>query len=259
MKAVILAGGYGARFSDETRVRPKPMIEIGGRPILWHILKMYGHHGITDFVVCCGYKGYAIKEYFANYLLHMSDVTVDMSSGAMRVHEGRAEPWTVTLAETGEATMTGGRIKRVAGHLDGEFCLTYGDGVSDVDIAALVAFHRRQGREATLTAVQPTGRYGALVVEGDRAVRFREKPAGDAQWVNGGFMVCRPEVLDRIEGDGTAFEGEPLDSLARDGQLAVWKHRGFWQSMDTPRDRAHLEQLWSSGRAPWRIWEAAGD
>lgn len=258
MKAVILAGGYGSRLSEETHIRPKPMVEIGGRPILWHILKIYSHYDITEFVICCGYKGYAIKEYFANYVLHMSDVTIDMAGNAMEVHNRKAEPWKVTLVDTGEATMTGGRILRVADHIDGDFCLTYGDGLSDVDIGGLVAFHREQDCLATMTAVQPTGRYGALAVEGDRVVRFQEKPVGDRQWVNGGFMVCRPEVLERIEGDETAFEKAPLEGLAKDGQLAVWRHRGFWQAMDTLRDKTYLERLWSSGRAPWRIWEASG-
>lgn len=251
---MILAGGYGSRLSEETYVRPKPMVEIGGRPMLWHILKIYGHHGITDFIICCGYKGYAIKEYFANYVLHMSDVTVDMASDSIEVHNRKAEPWRVTLVDTGEATMTGGRVRRVADHIDGDFCLTYGDGLSDVDLTGLVKFHEQQGCEATMTAVRPTGRYGALVVKGNRVTQFQEKPEGDRQWINGGFMVCRSDVLQRIEGDSTIFERGPLEGLAEDGQLAIWKHEGFWQAMDTLRDKNLLEELWASGSAPWRVW-----
>lgn len=254
MKTVILAGGLGTRISEESHLRPKPMIEIGGRPILWHIMKLYGFHGITEFVVCCGYRGYMIKEYFANYFLHMSDVTIDLSTNDMEVHNQRGEDWKITLIDTGEMTQTGGRIRRVAGYVDGTFCLTYGDGVSDVDIAALIAFHRRQGTEATMTAIQPAGRFGALAMDGLRVTSFQEKPRGDNQWVNGGFMVCEPSVFDRIEGDSTVFEKGPLEQLAGNGQLSVWKHDGFWQAMDTMRDRTHLEALWSSGKAPWKIW-----
>lgn len=255
MKAVILAGGLGTRISEESHLRPKPMIEIGGRPIIWHIMKIYGAHGITEFVICCGYKGYMIKEYFANYFLHMSDVTIDLSDNAMEVHNQSAEPWKITLVDTGELTQTGGRIRRIRPFIDGTFCLTYGDGVSDVDITALIDFHRAQGCEATLTAIQPAGRFGAPAIEGDRVRSFHEKPKGDNRWVNGGFMVCEPAVFDRLEGDDTVFEQEPLEGLARDGQLALWKHDGFWMAMDTLRDKNRLEELWASGKAPWRIWE----
>ncbi|TNF57898.1 MAG: glucose-1-phosphate cytidylyltransferase [Rhodobacteraceae bacterium] len=255
MKAVILAGGLGTRISEESHLRPKPMIEIGGRPILWHIMKIYGHHGITDFVICCGYKGYMIKEYFANYFLHMSDVTIDLADNSMQVHNRAAEPWKVTLVDTGELTQTGGRIKRIAGHIDGTFCLTYGDGVSNVNIRDLVAFHRDQGCEATITAIQPAGRFGALGLDGDRVTSFAEKPKGDLQWVNGGFMVCEPSILQRIGGDDTVFERGPLEGLARDRQLALWRHNDFWQSMDTLRDKTYLEDLWTSGKAPWRVWD----
>ncbi len=231
------------------------MIEIGGYPIIWHIMKLYGHFGINDFVVCCGYKGYLIKEYFANYFLHMSDVTIDLAGNNMEVHNQSAEPWKVTLVDTGEATQTGGRIKRVAGFLDGTFCLTYGDGVSDVDIAALLRFHREQGVEATLTAVQPDGRFGALRVEDDRVTAFQEKPQGDNRWINGGFMVCETSILGRLEGDETVFEQAPLEGLAIDRQLAIWKHDGFWMAMDTLRDKTRLEEMWHSGAAPWKTWE----
>ena len=255
MKAVILAGGLGTRISEESHLRPKPMIEIGGRPILWHIMKTYGHHGINDFVICCGYKGYMIKEYFANYFLHMSDVTIDLSNNAMEVHNQGAEPWKVTLVDTGEMTQTGGRMKRVANHLSETFCPTYGDGVSDVDITALVDFHKTKDCEATMTAIQPAGRFGALEIEGDRIASFHEKPKGDKQWVNGGVMVCEPSVLSRVEGDATIFEKAPLEELAKDRQLAIWKHEGFWQSMDTLRDKNLLEELWAAGNAPWRVWK----
>lgn len=254
MKAVILAGGMGTRISEESHLRPKPMIEIGGRPILWHIMKIYGAHGITDFVICCGYKGYMIKEYFANYFLHMSDVTLDMADNRMEVHQGKAEPWRVTLIDTGETTMTGGRLKRVADHLDGTFCLTYGDGVADVDIKALVALHKAQKTEATVTAIQPPARYGALDIRNGRVERFLEKPAGDGQWINGGFFVCETSVLDRIDGDAMPWEAAPLEGLARDGQLSVYMHPGFWAAMDTLRDKRHLEDLWEKGRAPWKVW-----
>ena len=256
-KAVILAGGLGTRISEETHLKPKPMIEIGGRPILWHIMKIYAAHGITDFIVCCGYKGYVIKEYFANYFLHSSDVTVDLAKGALEVHESSAEPWRVTLVDTGEQTMTGGRLKRVARYLEGEkrFCFTYGDGVADVDIRALVRHAEERGTAATLTAVQPPGRFGALKLEGDRIDSFTEKPVGDGAWVNGGFFVLSPEVLGRIAGDSTVWEREPIESLARDGQLSSYFHRGFWQPLDTLRDKNHLEELWSTGRAPWKVWK----
>lgn len=254
MKAVILAGGLGTRISEESHLRPKPMIEIGGRPILWHIMKLYGHHGITEFVICCGYKGYVIKEYFANYFLHMSDVTFDMQSNQMQVHNRKAEPWKVTLVDTGETTLTGGRLKRVGDYLDGTFCLTYGDGVADVDVAALVAFHRAAGTEATVTAIQPEGRFGALEIAQDRVTAFEEKPRGDGRWINGGFFVCEPAVLDRLAGDQTSWENEPLQQLALDGQLAVYKHHGFWAAMDTMRDKTRLEAQWAEGRAPWKVW-----
>lgn len=256
MKAVILAGGLGTRISEETHLRPKPMVEIGGKPILWHILKMYSHHGIQDFVICCGYKGYVIKEYFANYFLHMSDVTFDMSTNRMEVHQRHAEPWRVTLVDTGEDTLTGGRLRRVRDYVRDEeaFCFTYGDGVSDVDIGASVRFHRRHGRLATVTAVQPPGRYGALRRDGDRVAGFTEKPRGDGGLINGGVFVLSPKCLDRIEGDQTSWEGEPLMSLARDGQLMAFEHNGFWQPMDTLREKNLLEDLWVSGRAPWKTW-----
>ncbi len=254
MKAVILAGGLGTRISEESHLRPKPMIEIGGRPILWHIMKLYGHHGITDFVICCGYKGYIIKEYFANYFLHMSDVTFDLAANQMEVHHRSAEPWRVTLVDTGETTLTGGRLKRVADHLDGTFCLTYGDGVSNVDIAALVATHRAAGTRATVTAIQPEGRYGALEIAEGRVTRFEEKPRGDGRWINGGFFVCEPSVIDLIAGDETAWEGDPLRRLAADGDLSVYPHHGFWAAMDTLRDKNRLEELWTRNAAPWKVW-----
>ncbi|NDD14008.1 MAG: glucose-1-phosphate cytidylyltransferase [Betaproteobacteria bacterium] len=257
MQAVILAGGLGTRIAEETALRPKPMIEVGGRPILWHILKIYSAHGINDFVVCCGYKGYVIKEYFANYFLHMSDVTFDMSSNQMCVHNQKAEPWRVTLVDTGDDTQTGGRLRRVADYLDeGEdFCFTYGDGVGDMDIAASIDFHRQHGCEATMTAVQPPGRFGSLDIQDTRIERFLEKPVGDGGWINGGFFVLKPAVLRRIAGDGTYWEKEPLESLAKDGQLRAWHHRGFWQPMDTLRDKQTLESLWASGQAPWKVWD----
>jgi glucose-1-phosphate cytidylyltransferase len=254
MKVVILAGGLGTRISEESHLRPKPMIEIGGQPILWHIMKIYGAHGITNFVICCGYKGYVIKEYFANYFLHMSDVTFHMAENRMEVHQGKAEPWRVTLIDTGEATLTGGRLKRVADYIDGTFCLTYGDGVTDLDITALIAHHRAQGAEATVTAIQPPARYGALDIDEGRVKRFLEKPIGDGQWINGGFFVCETSVLSRIAGDDTPWEGAPLEGLARDGQLSVYRHPGFWAAMDTLRDKRHLEELWENGCAPWKVW-----
>jgi glucose-1-phosphate cytidylyltransferase len=256
MKAVILAGGLGTRISEETHLKPKPMIEIGGKPILWHILKLYSHYGINDFIICCGYKGYVIKEYFANYFLHMSDVTFHMKSNTMEVHHQKAESWQVTLVDTGEATMTGGRLKRVQPYVDDEtFCFTYGDGVADVDISALITFHQQQKRLATLTAVQPPGRYGALQLESEGSVHaFQEKPEGDGGWINGGFFVLEPKVIDLIEGDHTTWEQEPLKALAEDGQLSAYHHKGFWQPMDTLRDRMHLEDLWQTGKAPWKRW-----
>lgn len=256
MKAVILAGGLGTRISEETAVRPKPMVEIGGKPILWHILKGYSVHGINDFVICCGYKGYVIKEFFANYFLHTSDVTFDIQYNTMQVHQRHAEPWKVTLVDTGETTMTGGRLKRVREYVanDEAFCLTYGDGVGDVDIAASVAFHREHGKLATMTAVQPPGRFGALDIEGQRIVTFKEKPRGDGGWINGGFFVLSPKVIDYIDGDSTVWEQGPMESLARDNQIDAFFHHGFWQPMDALRDKVYLEELWQSGKAPWKRW-----
>lgn len=255
MKAVILAGGLGTRISEETSVRPKPMIEIGGMPVLWHILKIYSHHGINDFVICLGYKGYLIKEYFANYFLHRSDVTIDLRSNAMDVHHRHAEPWRITLVDTGVDTQTGGRLRRVAGYLDeGPFCFTYGDGVADIDIGAAVDFHRRRGTVATISAVQPPGRFGALDIQGERILRFEEKPSGDGSWINGGFFVLERAAIDYIQGDDTVWEREPLEALAREGQLSAWVHRGFWQPMDTLRDKNRLEDLWQRGVAPWKVW-----
>lgn len=256
MKAVILAGGRGTRLAEETSLRPKPMVEIGGRPILWHIMKIYAAHGVTDFVICLGYKGWQIKEFFLNYRSHAADLTVDLATGAVEVLRPNAEPWRVTLVDTGEDTMTGGRLKRIAPHVAGDqaFCMTYGDGVGDVDITALIAFHRAHGRQATVTAVVPPGRFGALQREGDRVAAFTEKPAGDGGTINGGFFVLSPRVLDRIAGDATVWENEPLTGLAHDGELCAYDHRGFWQPMDTLRDREQLERLWSEGRAPWRVW-----
>jgi glucose-1-phosphate cytidylyltransferase len=256
MKAVLLAGGLGTRISEESILRPKPMIEVGGRPILWHIMKMYANHGIRDFVVCLGYKSYMVKEYFANYYLHSSDVAIDTKKGTIKYIETSAEDWSVTLVDTGEDTMTGGRLKRVGKYLiPGEsFCLTYGDGVSDVDITKLVAFHKVHGKQATVTAVMPPGRYGALDLTGDMVNRFIEKPQGDNGMINGGFFVLQPEVLERIEGDSISWEHEPLESLARDQELMAFRHQGFWQPMDTLRDKNHLEQLWQTGKAPWKMW-----
>jgi glucose-1-phosphate cytidylyltransferase len=256
VKAEILAGGYGTRISEETHLRPKPMIEIGGRPILWHIMKIYSAHGVNDFVICCGYKGYLIKEYFSNYSLHMSDVTFDMANGAVEVHQRYTEPWRVTLVDTGDDTMTGGRLKRVAGHLRGEdpFCFTYGDGLADIDVSGSITFHRQHGRLATVAAVQPPGRFGALRLDGDRVGGFSEKPPGDGGLINGGFFVLSPRCLDRIAGDGTSWEAEPLAGLAAEGELMAWRHLGFWQPMDTARERTLLETLWDTGEAPWKIW-----
>ena len=256
MKAVILAGGLGTRISEETSTRPKPMVEIGGKPMLWHIMKIYSAHGINDFIVCLGYKGYMIKEYFANYFLHMSDVTFDMVGNKMEVHQNSAEPWRVTLVDTGEDTMTGGRLKRVAEYVKDEeqFCFTYGDGVADVDISALINFHRLHGKLATITAVQPAGRYGALEMQGRAVKGFVEKPRGDGGWINGGFFVISPKCLALIEGDSSSWEGVPLTKLAADGELMAFEHSGFWQPMDTLRDKNHLEALWQEGRAPWKTW-----
>lgn len=255
MKAVILAGGMGTRISEESHLRPKPMIEIGGRPILWHIMKIYSHHGINDFVICLGYKGYMIKEYFANYFLHMSDVTFDMSCNQMHVHYKSAEPWKVTLVDTGENSMTGGRLRRVREYLDNDdFCFTYGDGVADVNIGDLVAFHLAHRKLATVTAIQPPGRYGALEMAGSRVLGFQEKPKGDGGWINGGFFVLSPQVLDYIEGDDTTWEQEPLIRLAEQSQLQAYEHAGFWQAMDTLREKNHLEELWQAGVAPWKVW-----
>lgn len=255
MKAVILAGGLGTRLSEETSLKPKPMIEIGGKPILWHILKLYSAHGINDFVICCGYKGYIIKEYFANYFLHMSDVTFDMQENAMEIHERKAEPWRVTLVDTGDSTMTGGRLKRVASYVGKEtFCFTYGDGVGNIDISGLLAFHRSHGKKATVTAVQPPGRFGALGLSANRVDCFLEKPHGDGGWINGGFFVLSPEVIDLIESDDITWEGRPLETLARQGELQAFFHEGFWQPMDTMRDKTQLEELWSNGKAPWKVW-----
>lgn len=257
MKAVILAGGLGTRLSEETAVRPKPMVEVGGRPILWHIMKIYSHHGIDDFIVCCGYRGEVIKRWFAEYTLHHSDVTVDLRGGCVRVLERRSEPWRVTLVDTGDQTMTGGRLRRVRDHIGDEtFCLTYGDGLADIDLTAELAFHRDHGLAATMAAVQPEGRFGAIVLRDEQTTvdAFREKPVGDGAWVNGGFFVLEPSVIDHIDGDQVSWEHEPLRRLAHDGQLAAFRHHGFWQPMDTLRDRQVLEQLWTGGAAPWRVW-----
>lgn len=256
MKAVILAGGLGTRISEETYIKPKPMVEIGGKPILWHILKMYSVHGVNEFVICCGYRGYLIKEYFANYFLHMSDVTFDMANNRMVVHEKHAEPWKVTLVDTGDSTMTGGRLKRVADYLkdDEAFCFTYGDGVANVDITAAIAFHKAHGKLATVTAVQPPGRYGSLEREGDTVRGFIEKPQGEGGWINGGFFVLSPKVINLIAADSTSWELAPMATLAADNQLRAFEHRGFWQPMDTLREKKLLESLWDSGKAPWKVW-----
>lgn len=256
MKAVLLAGGLGTRISEETHLRPKPMIEVGGKPILWHIMKLYSAHGVNDFVICCGYKGYMVKEYFANYFLHMSDVTFDIAYNSMTVHERKAEPWKVTLVDTGDVTLTGGRLKRVADHVRNEesFCFTYGDGLSDVDIRRLIDFHRSHGRLATVTAVSPPGRYGVLEREGDLVTGFSEKPQDDRRLINGGFFVLSPKVIDFIAGDNTPWEGEPLVRLAAERQLMSYSHVGFWQPMDTLRDKNSLEAMWAEGRAPWKVW-----
>jgi glucose-1-phosphate cytidylyltransferase len=258
LKAVILAGGFGTRISEESHLKPKPMIEIGGKPILWHIMKQYSHYGVNDFIICLGHKGYVIKEYFANYFMHMSDVTFDIQNNQMQVHENKAEPWRVTLLNTGEHTMTGGRLKRVRDYIgDEDFCFTYGDGVSDVNISALVEFHQQSGKLATITAAQPPGRFGAISFEKNTVTQFQEKPNGDCAWINGGFFVLSPKVIDFIEGDQTIWEREPLEQLTAKGELQAWFHRGFWQPMDTMRDKTYLEQLCSDGKAPWKVWEQA--
>ena len=255
MQAVVLAGGFGTRISEETHLRPKPMIEVGGKPLLWHIFKIYSHYGINDFIVCCGYKGYVIKEYFANYYLHTSDFTFDLLKNDLQIHNRTTEPWRITLVDTGDSTMTGGRLKRVADYLtDDTFCFTYGDGLSDVDISQLISFHHKQGRMATLTAVQPPGRFGTLAFERGKVLSFDEKPLGDGGWINGGFFVLNSSVLDLIEGDNTTWEQEPLQSLAERGELSAYHHTGFWQPMDTLRDKSTLENLWNSGIAPWKTW-----
>ncbi|WP_019503768.1 glucose-1-phosphate cytidylyltransferase [Pleurocapsa sp. PCC 7319] len=258
MKAIILAGGFGTRLSEETSIRPKPMVEIGGKPILWHIMKIYSAHGINDFVICCGYKGYMIKEYFANYFLHMSDVTFDMRFNKMNVHNGYAEPWQVTLVDTGQSTMTGGRLKRVREYVGDEtFCLTYGDGVSNINITELIAFHQEQKTLATLTATQPPGRFGAINLgqEQTKITNFQEKPEGDGAWINGGYFILEPQVIDMIENDSTVWEQEPLTKLAHLEQLSAYKHQGFWQPMDTLRDKRYLEKLWNDSQAPWKVWK----
>jgi len=257
MKAVILAGGLGTRLSEETSLKPKPMVEIGGKPILWHIMKQYSAHGVNDFIICCGYKGYVIKEYFANYFLHMSDVTFDMKENKMEVHHKRAEPWTVTLVDTGDSSMTGGRLGRVADYIKDEeaFCFTYGDGVSDVNITETIEFHRSHGKHATLTATFPPGRFGALDISNGKVNSFKEKPRGDGAMINGGFFVLSPEVLKHIDGDGCTWEQGPLNSLAEEDQLMAYEHHGFWQPMDTLRDKIYLEKIWDAGEAPWKIWK----
>lgn len=256
MKTVILAGGLGTRIAEETHLKPKPMIEIGGKPILWHIMKIYSSHGIHDFIICLGYKGYLVKEYFTHYFLHMSDVTFDLAKNEMQVHRRHGEPWRVTLVDTGELTMTGGRLKRIRPYLTEEpFCFTYGDGVGNVNLSELTAFHKKKNTLATMTAVQPPGRFGSLDMQQDKVIRFEEKPDGDGAWINGGYFILSPKVLDYIEGDQTCWEKEPLEQLAKEGQLSAYRHRGFWQPMDTLRDKNLLEELWSSGNAPWKTWE----
>jgi len=255
MKAVILAGGYGTRISEETNLKPKPMIEIGEKPILWHIMKTYSAFGINDFVICCGYKGYMIKEYFANYFLHMSDVTFDLKINSMEVHDKFVEPWSVTLVDTGINTMTGGRLKKIKKYVEDEtFCFTYGDGLSDVNISNLIDFHKNNNSKATVTAIQPPGRYGSLNIEGDKVTTFNEKPVGDGNWINGGFFVLEPSIFDYIDNDTTIWEKDPLEKLVKENQVNVYKHDGFWQSMDTLRDKTYLEELWSNENPPWKIW-----
>lgn len=255
MKAVILAGGLGTRISEETSTRPKPMIEIGGKPILWHIMKIYSAHNIHDFVICLGYKGYIIKEYFANYFLHMSDITLDINQNKIEIHQNHAEPWRITLVDTGEHTMTGGRLKRIAPYLDGEdFCFTYGDGVADINIKALITFHQQKKTLATMTATQPPGRFGALDIRDEKIVKFQEKPQGDGGWINGGFFILSPQVLEYIQDDDMMWEKYPLERLAEEGQLSAYLHSGFWHAMDTLRDKNYLEELWHTESAPWKIW-----
>lgn len=254
MKCVILAGGLGTRISEETHLKPKPMVEVGGMPVLWHIMKIYSAHGINDFIICCGYKGYVIKEYFANYFLHMSDVTIDLQNNKMDIHRKLAEPWRVTLVNTGEETMTGGRVKRVAKYLDDTFCLTYGDGLSNVNISNTVKHHEKMKLTMTLTAVQSVSRFGKLILGKDKVIKFKEKPVEESNWINGGYFVCEPEIVDYITNDETILEREPLETLAKKGKLASYKHDGFWQPMDTLRDKNYLEELWSSRKAPWKIW-----
>ncbi|MFJ7928505.1 glucose-1-phosphate cytidylyltransferase [Peribacillus sp. NPDC096448] len=255
MKAVILAGGLGTRISEETHLKPKPMVEIGGKPILWHIMKIYSHHGINDFIICLGYKGYVIKEYFANYFLHMSDVTFDMSKNEMIIHQNSAEPWKVTLVDTGAETMTGGRLKRVTQYIgEGTFCLTYGDGVSNVNIQELLQFHKKHGKLATVTTVHPPGRFGELSISNNQVVEFKEKPQWNGNWINGGFFVLQPEIISFIEGDKVMWEKEPIETLAKNNELVAYQHRGFWQPMDTLRDRMKLEEMWKEEKAPWKVW-----
>lgn len=254
MKAVILAGGLGTRLSEETILKPKPMIEIGSHPILWHIMKIYSHHGIKDFIICCGYKGYIIKEYFANYFMHMSDITFDMENNKMEVHVRKSEPWRVTLVDTGEETMTGGRLKRVANHLDDDFCFTYGDGLIDMNIQKAIAFHKAHGKLATITAVKPAGRFGALEIDGSKVTAFKEKPRGDGAWINGGFFILSPKVIDYIADDKSLWEQEPMHELAALGQMEAYYHEGFWQPMDTLREKHMLNDLWSAQKAPWKVW-----
>lgn len=255
MKVVILAGGLGSRISEESHLKPKPMIEIGNKPILWHIMKIYSHYGLNDFIICCGYKGYLIKEYFANYFLHMSDITIDMQDNNMTVHKKNAEPWKITLVNTGLETMTGGRIKRISSYIDSTFCMTYGDGVSNVDLNLLITFHEKQGTLATVTAIQPSGRFGSIDIAGNHVKKFLEKPKGDNSWINGGFFVCEPKIFDLIDGDETVWESGPMERLTNDGQLSAYKHHGFWSAMDTLRDKLYLEKLWNENRADWKLWE----
>lgn len=255
MQAVILAGGLGTRISEESSLRPKPMIEVGGRPILWHIMKIYSSYGVNDFIICCGYRGYMIKEYFANYFMHMSDVTIDLTNNGIEVHHRKAEPWRVTLVDTGESTMTGGRLKRVAPYIKGDFCMTYGDGVGTIDIGSLLSFHAAHGKLATMTAVQPPGRFGSLKLENTAITSFLEKPMGDGCWINGGFFVLSPKVINEIAGDETILERDPLEILANRGELQAFLHEGFWQPMDTLRDKNYLEDLWQANKAPWKVWQ----
>ena len=255
MKAVILAGGFGTRLSEETSIKPKPMVEIGNKPIIWHILKIYSHYGINDFVICCGYKGYMIKEFFSNYFLYSSDITFNMKDNKMEVHSSAAEPWNITLVDTGEKTMTGGRLKRIAKYINNEtFCFTYGDGVADINITELISFHKKNNAKATLTAVQPPGRFGSLEFERGKVLSFQEKPKGDGNWINGGFFVLEPEVFDYIEGDQSVWEQYPLKKLAENGELAAYHHNGFWQPMDTLKDKMYLDELWKDSKSPWKCW-----